>query len=116
MEHDPSSLEFPHPQRSSFPGCPLRGLLPGLASHSSSDGSRNCTAESPPRKSARLQSSLPFGSPDPFPSVSPAAAASHLLSVCIAASPVAADIGLPSDRPVSLRETASLLAPRWIAA
>src|SRR5580698_5848670 len=44
------------------------------------------------------------------------AAASRLLSVSIASSPVKGDIGLPSDQPVSLRETASLPAPRWIAA
>jgi len=50
------------------------------------------------------------------PSESPMAAASHHSSVCIAASPAAVDIGLPSGRLVSLRETASLLAPRWIAA
>src|SRR5712691_8749861 len=31
-------------------------------------------------------------------------------------SPVKGDIGLPSGRPVSLRETVPLLAPRWIAA
>jgi len=34
----------------------------------------------------------------------------------LTASPVRGDIGLPSDQPVSLRETASLPAPRWIAA
>src|ERR1700684_2008890 len=44
------------------------------------------------------------------------AAASRLLSVSIASSPVKGDTGLPSDRPVSLRETASLPAPRWIPA
>ena len=42
------------------------------------------------------------------------AAAFHQLSVSIASSPVMDDIGLPSGRPVSLRETAPLLAPRWI--
>ena len=51
-----------------------------------------------------------------WPLVSLVAAAFRQLSVCIAASPVAHDIGLPSGRPVSLRETAPLLVPRWIAA
>jgi len=50
------------------------------------------------------------------PSGSPVAAASHQPSVSIAALPVQGDIGLPSSRPVSLREAAPLLAPRWIAA
>src|SRR6266581_5861028 len=48
-------------------------------------------------------------------SASPAAAAFHRLSVSIASSPGKDDIGLPSVRPVSLRETVSLPAPRWIA-
>src|SRR5580658_7726251 len=56
-----------------------------------------------------------FGSPGPVPSVCLMAAASRLLSVSIAASPVKGDIGLLSDRHVSLRETASLPVPRWIA-
>ena len=47
--------------------------------------------------------------------VAQVAAASHQLLVSIASSPGMDDIGLSSGRPVSLRETASLLAPRWIA-
>src|ERR1019366_3607973 len=69
-----------------------------------------------PRRLARSRSSPPSAPPGPAPSVSPVAAACHRLSRCIAASPLRGDIGLPSGRPVSLRETALLPAPRWIAA
>jgi hypothetical protein len=48
------------------------------------------------------------------PSGSPMAAASHLLSVCIAASPVRDDIGLPSALPESPPETPLALVVRWL--
>src|SRR5208282_4315725 len=88
-----SSLECLHPRQSCSPGCPPRGLLPALASRSSSDGIRNCLLGSPPQKSAQSPTSPPSAPLDPEPSVSPMAAASHLLSVCIAASPVKGGIG-----------------------
>ena len=44
---------------------------------------------------------------------SPMAAASHLLSVCIAASPVAADIGLPATPPGFPLQTPLALFLRW---
>ena len=108
-----SSLECPHPPRSSCPGCPLRGSLPEHRLRSSSDGIHNCTAGSPPRRSARSPTSPPSASPDPAPSGSPMAAASHLLSVCIAASPGKDDIGLPATPPESLPETSPRRIARW---
>ena len=111
-----SSPECPRPRQNCGPGCPPRGSLPVPVSRSSSGGTHNCRAENPLRRSARSPASPPFEQPGPEPSVSQVAAAFRLLSVSIAASPVKDDIGLPSDRPVSLRETVSLPAPRWIAA
>src|SRR5580658_3441025 len=90
-----SSLECPHRPQSCAPDCLLLVSLPRLAARSSSDGIHNCTTGSPPRKSALSQSSPPSAPLDPAPSVSPMAAASHLPSVCIAASPAKDDIGLP---------------------
>ena len=108
-----SSLECPHPRQSCDPGCLLHGSLPEPASHSSSAGIHNCMAGSPLRRSARSPSSPPSAPLDPAPSVSPTAAASHLLSVCIAASPGKDDIGLPATPPRSPPETLPRLVVRW---
>ena len=48
-----------------------------------------------------------------WPSESPMAAVSHLLSVCIAASPGKGDIGLPATRPEFLPKTLPVLVVRW---
>ena len=108
-----SSLECLHRRRSCVPGCLLLGSLPGLVSRSSSVGIHNCSAGSPPRRSAPSPSSPPSAPLDPAPSVSPMAAASHLLSVCIAASPGKDDIGLPAALPESPPETPPALVVRW---
>jgi len=79
----------------------------------SSGGIHNCTAGSLLRRSAQSQSLPPSAPRDPAPSEFPTAAASRLPSVCIAASPVTDDIGLPAVSPRSPSETPPRLAVRW---
>ena len=62
--------------------------------HSSSDGIHSCCPGSPPQRSARSPTSPPSAPFDPEPWVSPMAAASHLLSVCIDVSPGKVYVGL----------------------
>src|ERR1051325_9342245 len=113
MEHDPSSPECQRPRRSCTPGCPLPGSLPRPVSRSSSDEIHNYTAGNPPRRSARSRSSPPSAPLGPAPSVSPTAAASHPLSECTAASPVAAGIGLHAAPLRSPPETSPRLVALW---
>src|SRR5215472_3081676 len=108
-----SSPGCPHPRQSPCPGCPLCGSLPGLVPRSSSDEIRNCSARNPPRRSARSPTSPPSAPPGLAPSGSPMAAASLPLSVCNAALPVAADIGLPAARPAFPPETSPLRTAQW---
>jgi hypothetical protein len=65
------------------------------------------------RRSARLRSLSPSARLDPAPSEFPTAAASPLLSVCIVASPVKDDIGLPAVPPRSPSETPPRLVSQW---
>jgi len=113
MKLDPSNPECPRPRQSYGPGCPLRGSLPAPVPHSSSDGIHNCWAGNPLRKSARSRSSPPSAPLDPAPSVSPMAAASHLLSVCTAASPEKDDTGLHATPLRSPTKTLPALVVRW---
>ena len=92
-----SSLECLHRRRSSCPWLPATRIA-SRACCRALLRTESITARlgNPPRKSARSPTSPPSAPLDPAPSVSPMAAASHLLSVCIAASPVKDDIGLPA--------------------
>src|SRR6185436_15439658 len=108
-----SSLECLHRPRNCTPGCPPLGSLPGPVAHSSSVGIHNCSAGSPPQRPAPSQSSSPSAPLGPAPSGSPMAAASHLPSVCIAASPGKDDIGLPATLPESPLKTPPALVVRW---
>src|SRR3954453_5778821 len=107
-----SSLECLHPRQSSFPGCPLLGSLPEPGSRSSSDEIHNCMPGSPPQSTGRSPASPTTAPPDPAPWESPMAAASRLLSVCIAASPGRDDIGLPATLGESPPETLQALVLR----
>ena len=88
----------PRPLHSSGRGCLPRGWFPELAWRCAADGSHNCTAGSPLRRSALTRSSPPSAPRDLAPSECPAAAACRLPWECIAASPVAADIFPPGAR------------------
>jgi len=79
----------------------------------SSGGIHNCTAGNLLRRSARLRSLSPSARLDPAPWEFPTVAASPLLSVCIVASPVTDDIGLPAVPPRSPSETPPRLVSQW---
>src|SRR5579863_4678710 len=108
-----SSLECLHRPRSCVPGCLLLESLPRPVARSSSAGIHNCMVGNPPQRSAPSQSSLPSAPPDPAPSGSPMAAASHLLSECTAASPGKDDIGLSATPLEFPPETPLALVVRW---
>ncbi len=105
MTRRPSSSGCQSRPRSCALGSPLPGSPPGPASHTAWDGTRNCTVESPPRRSARSPASRPFVPPGLVPSVFPAAASSRRSSVCTAALPAADSTGLPSGLPEYPPET-----------